>query len=195
MAADIAHELGVARVPGNLVGSRRCSAAYIAARQRHQFEMMLVEQVAQSLRARTVILHGVETQLNAAIADFRDVLDRLRVVALPGDRCISEVDACCRGSFVKRGTRRQIKRRRGKRQRIRRYKRSRRQRADAMQKIASRNSLVHIKPDCEGAEILTRLPKPHQRNVACCKSLTAAAGFDVQSALKKWLCRTLKRSP
>src|SRR5437588_9823160 len=54
--------------------------------------MVLVQQIAQSLRPLAVVFQNVAAQLNAGKSKFRDFLDRLRVVPIPGDCRVAEAN-------------------------------------------------------------------------------------------------------
>src|SRR5437588_4858897 len=54
--------------------------------------MVLVQQIAQSLRPLAVVFQNVAAQLNAGKSKFRDFLDCLRVVPIPSDCRVAEAN-------------------------------------------------------------------------------------------------------
>src|SRR5258708_5980146 len=55
--------------------------------------MVLLQQIAQSFRPLAVVFQNVAAQLNAGKSKFRDLLDGLCVVVIPGNRRVSEANA------------------------------------------------------------------------------------------------------
>src|SRR3989442_14685705 len=54
--------------------------------------MVLAQQIAQSCRPVAVVFQNVAAQLNAGKSKFRDFLDRLCIVPIPGDRRVVEAN-------------------------------------------------------------------------------------------------------
>src|SRR5438094_6732479 len=90
MAAYIVNKSGVADMLRYFVVLRSRRDADSATRQRDHFQMVMVQQIAQSFRPLAVVLQNVAAQLNAGKSKFRDFLDRLRVVPIPSNCRVAE---------------------------------------------------------------------------------------------------------
>src|SRR2546427_10791227 len=92
MTAHVVNKFCIADMLGDLVGlsSRRDTDS--AARQRDHFQMVLVQQIAQSLWPVAVVFQNVAAQLNARKSELRDFLDGLGVIPTPCDRRVTKVD-------------------------------------------------------------------------------------------------------
>src|SRR5438128_12221693 len=86
------YEFSVADVLGYLNILRTGSDTNRSARQGDHFEVMLVQQIAQSFWAITVVFQQVVTQLNTAKSNLGDVLDRLQIISAPGNCRIAEAN-------------------------------------------------------------------------------------------------------
>src|SRR6267143_6856351 len=76
--------------------------------------MVLLQQIAQSFRPLAKVFQNVAAQLNAGKSKFRDLLDGLCVVAIPGNCRVPEVNASRRRGkrpIKKREIDRRVKRR------------------------------------------------------------------------------------
>ena|SRR5438094_1239506 len=92
MAAYIVNKSGVADMLRYFVVLRSRRDADSATRQRDHFQMVMVQQIAQSFRPLAVVFQNVAAQLNAGKSKFRDFLDRLRVVPIPSNCRVSEAN-------------------------------------------------------------------------------------------------------
>src|SRR6266567_7886769 len=92
MAAYIVNKSGVADMLRYFVVLRSRRDADSATRQRDHFQMVLVQQIAQSFRPLAVVFQNIAAQLNAGKSKLRDFLDRLRVVPIPSDRRVAEAN-------------------------------------------------------------------------------------------------------
>src|SRR5437016_1947321 len=98
MAAYVVNKSGVADMLRYFVVLRSRRDADSATRQGDHFQMVLVQQIAQSFRLLAIVFQNVAAQLNTGKSKFRDFLDRLRVVPIPSDCRVPEVNLSWRRS-------------------------------------------------------------------------------------------------
>src|SRR5437899_839288 len=92
MPAYVVNKFCIADMLGDLVGLRARSNTDSPTRESYHFQMVLVQQIAQSCRPVAVVLQNVAAQLNAGKSKFRDFLDGLGVVVTPSDCRVAEAN-------------------------------------------------------------------------------------------------------
>ena len=95
--AGVADESRVARVLVDDLRVRSRLDRDAAARERDERQMMPGEHVAQLARPTAELLQDVGPDLDAGKAERGDIVDRLELVAIPGDRRVSDFDVGRRG--------------------------------------------------------------------------------------------------
>src|SRR5712692_5018417 len=89
--SGIAQEFCMRGMFGDFLAQRRRITAKITARQRHQLQLVLLQQL-KDRRGAAELFDTVRTQLDSAKTQRPDILNRLAIVSAPGNRRVSEVN-------------------------------------------------------------------------------------------------------
>ena len=93
-SAHVVHELRARYVIGDHPPFTRDIEAHAPARQRHEGQLLLREEVAKHRRLSHEVPDDSGACLNAGISRFRDFVDGDQLAVAPGDRRISKLDPC-----------------------------------------------------------------------------------------------------